>query len=63
MTIPPNVQSFMDREMVPTMNFRWFAFRPQDHHPKLQQAWAPRMGGQIEWRDVPLVYGTDESAK
>ena len=48
-----------DTEMVPTSNLRWFAHRPQDHNPTLQQAWAPRYGGRIEWRDVPLVYGTD----
>lgn len=50
------------RTMRPLAQFRWFAHRPQDHTPTLQQAWAPVDGGQIEWRDVPLVYGTDDDA-
>lgn len=44
----------LDSEMVPTMNLRWHGYK--DGMPQLQQAWAPRYGGRIEWRYVPTVY-------
>jgi hypothetical protein len=52
------ITGLSDTEMVPTENFRWFAPHRSDT-PVLQQAWAPRYGGRIEWRYVPVVYGTD----
>lgn len=46
----------------PTAQFRWFAHRPQDHDPVLQQAWQSLESGDLHWRDIPLAYGTDEDA-
>lgn len=55
----------------PTMNFRWLAREVTYMQPSqsiggksypvsetvkiLQQGWAPEGGGQVEWRDVPVV--------